>query len=164
MSFKPTRLFVETPNGAQFLLVTETGLLDRGFKHSDRLVIDFERDREGVPVLAAMSEGETGRIGKTAWRAMDNFRDHRQRADGPSADPGHLKQLSEVPGAGVGRGGEAGVEPAKDDIPGSDVMTARKDEMGKEGLSLWLWRSKLRGLRDKPVGTEIGEKLQLSRA
>ena len=52
----------------------------------DGLVIDLERHREGMPVLAAMREREARRIGEAVGRAVHHLGDHRQRAHRARAD------------------------------------------------------------------------------
>src|SRR5438445_1064524 len=69
------RLIVEPPQRADLLFASKPGFLHSGFQHADRLVIDLERNRERVPVLAATRQRETARIRKTARRALHAFGD-----------------------------------------------------------------------------------------
>ena len=52
-------------------------------QHVDRFVVGLERHREGVPILAAVREGEARRIGEARRRAVNDFRDQRQRLQRP---------------------------------------------------------------------------------
>jgi hypothetical protein len=62
MALKPTCLVIEPPQGVELLLTPELRVLNGGRKDPDRLVVDTQRHREGVPVLATMGEGEARRF------------------------------------------------------------------------------------------------------
>ena len=51
MAFKPSGLFVQPLQCAEFFVLSQLGLQDSRLEHVDRLVIDLERHREGMPVL-----------------------------------------------------------------------------------------------------------------
>jgi len=50
------RLIVQPFERAQFLLAPELGVGDRRLQHLDGLVVDLDRHREGMPVLAAVGQ------------------------------------------------------------------------------------------------------------
>jgi hypothetical protein len=54
-SFEPACLIVETLQCSQLCLAAEAGLRNCGLQHPDRLIVNPERHRKVVPVLAAMS-------------------------------------------------------------------------------------------------------------
>src|SRR4029079_9892110 len=64
------RLIVETLERGQSFLPTKRSLADRRFQYGDRAIINFERHRIGVTVLATVGERETCRIAEPARRAM----------------------------------------------------------------------------------------------
>ena len=51
-SVKPACLIVEPLQCSKLFLAAEPGLRNRGLQHPDRLVVNREKDREGMPVLA----------------------------------------------------------------------------------------------------------------
>src|SRR6516165_111280 len=55
---KPARLIVEAPQRSEFFFAAKPGLRDRRFQDPDRLVIDPDRHRKGMAVLAAVGERE----------------------------------------------------------------------------------------------------------
>src|ERR1043166_4223909 len=110
MPLQPPRLRVQAADRGELFVIAELRLADRALQHADRLVVDLERDREGVAVLAAVSEGEAGRVGEAARGGMDDFGDHGERTHRARADAGDEEQVGEVPRAGIGGGGERAVE------------------------------------------------------
>ena len=95
-SFDPPGLVVEPLDRSEDVVPPEPGLLHRRLHDVDRLVIDPERDREGMAVLAAMGERKARRIGETVRRAVNDFGHHRQRAHRPRADARHEQQFGKV--------------------------------------------------------------------
>ena len=69
----------------------------------DRLVVDLERNREGMAVLAAMGQREARGIAEAVGRAVHDLGDHRERADRARADAGREQQIGEVDRAALGR-------------------------------------------------------------
>src|SRR5438128_228150 len=69
IALEEPRLAIEARDCAQFLVAAELGLADRRFEDADGLVIDFERYRERVAVLAAVGEREARRIAEPARAA-----------------------------------------------------------------------------------------------
>jgi len=55
--------------------------VDAGTKHPDRLIVDFDGNREGMPVLAAVSERKSRGVAEAARRAMEHFGYQREGAD-----------------------------------------------------------------------------------
>src|SRR6185503_10068717 len=70
---------VEAFEASELLVVAEPGRVERASQHRDRFIVDLERHREGVTVLAAMRKGEARGIVESGWRAVHDFGDERQR-------------------------------------------------------------------------------------
>src|SRR5262245_15532817 len=70
MALELPRLRVEPLQGVKLLFAAKLGIADRGFQHPNRLVIDAQRHRERVPVLAAMGQRKPGRIAEPARRPV----------------------------------------------------------------------------------------------
>ena len=66
------------------------------FSDADGLVIDRDRHRKGMPVLAAMGERKPRRVAEAAWRAVHHLRHHGERPDRACADARHQQQLGEI--------------------------------------------------------------------
>ena len=86
-ALKPAGLIIETLQRAQFLLSSQPRLLNRRLQHLDGLIIDADRHRKWMPVLAAVGKGKSRRIAETIGRAMQDLGDHRQGAHGPRRQP-----------------------------------------------------------------------------
>ena len=54
MPFKLSGLLVQPPQRAKFFITAEFRFLHRRFEHLDRLIVDLERHREWVSILAAV--------------------------------------------------------------------------------------------------------------
>jgi len=76
-AFEPAHLVVETLQCGELFLTPEPGLRNRRFQHPDRLVVNDDRHRKGMPVFAVVRDGKPRRVGKPVGRAMDDFGDHR---------------------------------------------------------------------------------------
>jgi hypothetical protein len=101
MAFELASLFVETHQHGKLLLAAEPGLCNRHFRHPYRLVVDRDRHRKGVPVLAAMGERKPRRVGKALGRAVDDLGDHRQQPHCPGADARDQQQFGKILRAGL---------------------------------------------------------------
>ena len=55
-SFKPAYLIFEPLQCSELFLAAEPGLRNRGLQHPDRLIVNRERDRKGMPVLVALAQ------------------------------------------------------------------------------------------------------------
>ena len=88
MPFELTGLLVQPPERAKFFITAELRFLHGRLQHVDCLVVDLERHREWVSVLAAMRQRKSSRIGETARRAVHHLCDHRQGLHRPRADTG----------------------------------------------------------------------------
>jgi len=119
---KPARLIVEAPQRSEFFFAAKPGLRDRRFQDPDRLVIDPDRHRKGMAVLAAVGEREARRVGKPIGRAVDDLGDHRQRPHRPGADTPGQQQLGKILWAGSGRRGQGRMQPPEIDIGGSHIV------------------------------------------
>ncbi len=115
----------------QPLVVAEFRFCDRRFQHREGPVVDPDRHRVGVSVLAAMREGKPGRIGKTARRPVHHLGHRRQGRDGAGADPRHQQQVGKIRWAGLRRGCQRPVQPAQDHVLRANVVPGREGEMRK---------------------------------
>src|SRR5260370_1194697 len=69
MPFQLASLRVEALEGCEFFLRSQLRFLDGRFQNTEGVIVDFQRYREGVPVLAAMRIGKPRRITEAAGRA-----------------------------------------------------------------------------------------------
>src|SRR5438128_2087369 len=79
-------LLVEPLDRGELFRLAEFGPPHSGLHNLYRVVVDLGRDRERMPVLAAVGERVACRITEAAWRAVDDLGDHRERAHRPRAD------------------------------------------------------------------------------
>ena len=135
MALQHARLVVEPLDRGKLLVAAELRAVDRRLQHPDGLVIDADRHRERMPVLAAMREGEARRVAEAARRAVHDLRHHGQRPHGARADARHQQQFGEIGRAAVGRRGEIAVEAARDHVLGAHVVMRRHDEMRQRQLA-----------------------------
>ena len=96
MSFQSPGLLVQALDRGEFLGLTEFGFLHGGLQDGDGAIIDRQRHRVGVAVLAAMGDRKPRWIAEAVGRAMDHLGDLGQRADGPCADAGDEQKLGEI--------------------------------------------------------------------
>src|SRR5215831_6032553 len=88
MALERARLSIEAAQGTELLVAAESGALDRRFEHADGLVIDLERHRERLAVLAAMRKREPRRVTETIRRAVHHLGHHGERPHRARADAG----------------------------------------------------------------------------
>src|SRR3569833_3262110 len=131
--FKPPRLVVESLQGVHTFVGSERRLLHGGLQDTDGLVIDLDRDRVGVPILAAVRQRESCRITESKRRTVDNLRNHRQRLHRPRSDSGRKKQFWKVLWTAFGRGRECAVKSANKDVARADLMVGRHHEVRQLG-------------------------------
>src|ERR1700730_4572622 len=93
---QPSRLLIKLPQRKQRVRLIELRLVDRATEHVDGLVVDLERDRERMTVLAAVGEGKTRRIAKSARRAVYDFGDQGERPHRAGADAGREQQIRKI--------------------------------------------------------------------
>lgn len=129
-------LFVQAPDRRQLFGLAEFGFLHGGFQHVDGTVIDLQRHRIGMPVLAAMSDREPRRIAEAIGRAMNDLRDLGQRTDGPCTDAGNEQKLGEILRTACGGSCQVAVQASGDDVPGPDIVMTGHDKMRQHGLCL----------------------------
>ena len=133
-TFKPARLAVEAFQGLHFLVSSELGFLHGRLHHPDGFIVDFERNRVGMAILAAMGQREACGILETVGRAMHDLGDHGERSDRARADTRRQEKLGEINGSKLGRGSEGAVQPSREDVTRSDVVVWRHYEMRKHSL------------------------------
>jgi hypothetical protein len=139
-------------------------MLHGGFQHADGLIIDLDRHRVGVPVLAAMGQREPRRIGEAIRRAMHHLGHHRQRLYGAGADAGRQQQLRKIYRTAFGRRRQRAVQAAGEDVAGAHIMVRRHDEMRQLRLQdrLRVRLGRQRGeFRDDAVGAERRQEIKL---
>jgi hypothetical protein len=152
---------------AKLFALAEFGLVDRLLHHRDGAIIDLDRHRIRMPILAAMREREARRIAEAAGRAMDHLGHHRERAHGARADAGRQQQFGEILRPAIGGGGERAVQAARDDILGPDIVMIGQDQMrqhrlrGRRALGSAVDAGNLAHDR---VGAERAEQVRLARA
>ena len=134
-SFDPPRLVVEPLDRGEHFVPPEPGLLHRRLHDADRLVIDLERDREGMSVLAAMGERKASGIGESVRRAVNDFGHHRQRPHRPGADARHEQQFGKVGRPPIRGRREARVKARRQHVARADVMMSGHDEMRQRELA-----------------------------
>ena len=126
---QPSRLLIKLPQRKQRVRPVELCLVDRAPEHADGLVIDLERNRERVPVLAAVGEGKARRIAEPARRAVYDFGDQGQRPHRTGADAGREQQISKVGWSALGGGGKIAVQTPQLNILRPDVVMSGQGEM-----------------------------------
>src|SRR6266700_626751 len=72
MAFEPAGLEIEAFQRAQLLVGSELRIADRRLQHAKGLVIDPQRHREGLSVLAAMRERESRGIAEAVRSSMED--------------------------------------------------------------------------------------------
>src|SRR5215831_3772105 len=61
-AFEAPRGAIQRTQSSHPVILAEPGAGDRAFEHAGGLIVDLERHWEGMPVLAAVSEGESRRL------------------------------------------------------------------------------------------------------
>ena len=92
----PARLIVEPPERREPVAFAQLRAIDGALEHRDGLVVDLQRHRERMAVLAAVREREARRVGEAAGRAVHDLGHQREREQRPRAHAGHQHQLGEV--------------------------------------------------------------------
>ena len=84
--------------------------VDAGTKHPDRLIVDFDGNREGMPVLAAVSERKSRGVAESTGCAMQHFGHQCKSAHRACSDPGRKQQIRKVAGPALGCSGKIAVQ------------------------------------------------------
>jgi hypothetical protein len=108
--FQSPRLIVEPLERLHLLVAAEPGFLYSRLQNADRFIIDLDRHRKGMAVLAAMRERKPRRVLETVGRAMHHLGHHRQGLHGARADARRQQQFLEVHRASFGRRRRRAVE------------------------------------------------------
>ena len=154
-------LGIESSECPEFLLASEFRTLDRRFQDPNRLIIDLERHRVGMAVLAAVREREAGGVFKAIGRSVYDFGHHRKRAHGACADPGRQQQIRIINRAKLGGGRKSAVEAAGEHVLWSHIMVRRHDEMRQFGLGRWGCVKRFEFTK-YAVGSKLRKKRELS--
>lgn len=89
ISFDVASEAVKAAEALEFFCVADLRGIERAAEHTERFIVCFEGNGEGVAVFAAVSEGEAGGVGKATRRAVDDFRDKGERLKGARAKTFH---------------------------------------------------------------------------
>ena len=84
------------------------------FSTPNRLVIDLDRHRKRMTILAAVGEGKSRRIAEAIRRTVQHLRHHRQGAHSSRADAGNHQKLGKFLRPAIRRGGEGAMQPASE--------------------------------------------------
>jgi hypothetical protein len=163
-AFELAGLVVQPFDGRQLLLASQLGLAHGRLQHGDSLVVDAQRDREGVAVLAAVREGEASGVAEAAGRAVHHLGDHGQRAHGALAHAGHEQQRAEVRRPAIGGGGERAVQPAEHDVGRPDIVVRGHAQVRQQRLRRRLGGAQGGELAGDAVGPQRGEQVHLAAA
>ena len=128
-TLEPPRLVVKLLECKQRVVLAELCPLDCRPDYANGLVIDLERNRERVPVLAAMGERKTRRVAKAARRAVYDLGDESKRSHGSRADARRKQQIGKIGRAALRRGGEVAVQSPQMNVAGPDVVMSGQDEV-----------------------------------
>ena len=85
-AFKLSRLLIEPLQGTYLFRMAQLRFLNRRLQYSDCFVIDTDRYRKRMAVLATMRKGKPRWIREATWRSMHDFRHHGQGANSSSSD------------------------------------------------------------------------------
>lgn len=124
---------IETTEAFDFFRVVEASGFERAAQDAEGFVVGGEGDGEGMSVFAAVGEGEARRIGEAAGRAVDYFRDERERLQGARAQAFDEQEGSEVAEVLLVGDGEHGAEALQVHIGGADVVVRWHDEAAGAG-------------------------------
>src|SRR2546422_2846083 len=105
--------------------IAEFGLAERGAKHRNGPIVNCGRHREGPAVLAAMRERKTCGIAETAWGAVDDLTDERQRLERARSHPRHEQRVGKGVKLCIVRHGKYGSQSFQIHVTSLDVMPAR---------------------------------------
>nr|WP_240320663.1 hypothetical protein [Sphingomonas crusticola] len=133
-AFQLAGLRIQPPDRGQFFGLSQLGPVDRALHHRNRAVVNLDRDRKGMAVLAAMGEREARRIAEPARRAMDHFRHHRQRPHGAGANAGNQQQFGKILRSPLRCGRKIAVQPPRDHVLAAYVVMIGHDQMRQHGL------------------------------
>ena len=115
----------------------------RALEHADRLVVDLQRHRERVAVLAAVREREARRIARSGWARRGHLRDRGERlARVRAPTPGTQQQLRESPRAPVSRAA-------------ASVAVSRRESMSSARTS---WCAGIRSRAAEPAQPRSGRR------
>jgi len=130
---------VETPQTIQLVRMADLRRIEGPPQHRKRLVVNLERHREWMAVLAAMREREPRRIGESGGRTVHHFRDERERLQRPRPqllDQQKRREVAELP---LVRECQDSAEPPRIDVSGANVVMRRQDEPAGLGQGvLWI--------------------------
>ena len=124
---------VEPGHAVELVGVSHLGRVEGLPEHRDGLVVDLQRHRERMAVLAAVREREAGRIVEARRRAVHHLGDERQRLQRARTELLEQQERGEVAQLALVREGEHGAEPSRLDVRGADVVPRRHLEPPHRG-------------------------------
>ena len=153
-SLQPARLVVETLQRAHLFVASKFCVLHRRFQHADGLVVDLDRHRVGMPVLAAMRQREARRIA-----GSDTARRARPRRPSPASAPCARRRRAS---AAIPENPPARARPPRPACHAGAAKTrrstARRDAPASRDAAAWPCAGGFAGQRgklgDDAVGTE----------
>jgi len=116
-SLKQPCLLIKPLDRAELLVSSQLRIPDGGLQHAYRFVVHPQRNRERVPVFAAVSEREPRGIGEAIRGSIHNFGNHSQGADGSRPHSGSQEQYRKVGGPAIGCRRQISVQPLCNDYP-----------------------------------------------
>src|SRR5215471_8418169 len=167
-SFEETGLLIEPLQRAQLLLASEFCTPNGGLHHTYRLVIDPERHREGMPVLAAVSERKSRGISEAIRGTVHHLGDHGQGTHSARANTGGEQEIRKVRRSTIGCRRQIGIEPSRVDVAGADIVVFGQVEVREQRFArpamLGLARPAMLGLARDAVRPQREEELELHAA
>src|SRR5947209_7667996 len=128
------RLIVEPLERIELFALAELRFAHRRFEHTDRLVINLQRHRKRMAVLAAMRQRKTRWVGEAAGRAVHHLGDHRERAHRARADAGRQQELGEILRPAIRRGRKIAAQAAQVHVLRAHIMMRRHHQMRQQRL------------------------------
>ena len=143
---------IEPAQAVELVGAADLGRVERAAQHADRLVVDVQRHRERMPVLAAVREGEAGRVVEAGRRAVHDLGNQRQRLQRPRPELFDQQQRGEVAQVALVGQGQHRAEPSRVDVAGPDVVMCRHLQPADGGHRAC--RDRLRRWPAAPAGRE----------
>ena len=134
MALEPSSLVVKPFERAELFRSPQFCFLDRRFQHLNGLVVHTERHRKRMPVLAAVGDGESRRIGEAVGRAVYHLGYHCQRLHGPRSNAGNEEELGKVRRAAICCRRQIAAQAALEHVAWADFVMRRHDQVRQQGL------------------------------
>src|ERR1700722_16721474 len=136
--FERARLRIEPTDCRKTIAVAQLRALHGPFEHTDGFIVDVQRHREWVAILAAVRKRKACRTGKAGRGSVDNFRYECKGGNRAGADAGREQKLREVLRPTLRCRRQSGMQAFEHDVREAHVMVRGHMEMWEDG-----------GLRDR---------------